>query len=56
MEKKQCDYCGDLTDLFLSVDKYTLCSACANQYDENGDKTGYCSLECCINGRCDETC
>jgi hypothetical protein len=32
---------------------YKLCKNCIEKYD---DKTGHCSLECCINGRCDESC
>jgi hypothetical protein len=30
-----------------------LCDDCYLAYD---DKTGYCSLDCCITGKCDESC
>lgn len=30
-----------------------LCKECTEAYD---DKTGYCSLECCISGNCDGSC
>jgi hypothetical protein len=30
-----------------------LCDECADAYD---NKTGYCSLYCCVTGNCDESC
>lgn len=53
--KKQCEYCySECTeDEILEIDGWKLCGECYDAYD---NKTGYCSLDCCISGRCDESC
>lgn len=33
-----------------------LCNTCIDNYNLNGNKTGFCSLGCCISGECDESC
>ncbi len=30
-----------------------LCTECNNSFE---DKTGWCSINCCITGNCDQTC
>ena len=34
--------------------KFDLCDECKKNYD--GDKTGYCSLSCCMGNGCDGSC
>jgi hypothetical protein len=56
-----CYYCEEptentiksTTDDLQCVFGIVLCDDCINSYD---NKTGYCSLDCCISGRCDESC
>lgn len=33
--------------------EYAICNNCLDYYE---DKTGYCSVQCRINGQCDESC
>lgn len=51
---KWCVGCEEWTD---EVDDYTynppLCMKCDAIYD---NKTGYCSLDCCLGGGCDQSC
>lgn len=52
---KPCDHCGAegaKPTTWLNKD-YHLCDDCANAYE---DKTGFCSLHCCVTGNCDESC
>jgi len=55
IETAACEYCGDPINpesiQFVSGRK--LCDACLTAYD---NKTGHCSLDCCISGYCDESC
>jgi len=50
----KCEYCEELT---LNGKEYPynciLCDECQEKYD---NKTGYCSLDCCILGHCDSSC
>jgi hypothetical protein len=50
-DEKLCDFCA--APAVTVVNRCNLCAECAEAYD---NKTGYCSLECCITGRCDESC
>lgn len=55
-DEKVCDYCGSPAPNWKDSQKivhYNLCDACFEAYD---NKTGYCSLDCCISGSCDESC
>ena len=63
MEKEiiYCDNCGDPIENPIKTPhwengNYNLCSDCEKGYEENGNKTGHCGLNCCITGRCDESC
>ena len=52
---KWCKGCEEYTD---KLDNYgtkgvMLCKQCNEKYY---DKTGYCSIECCLGGGCDESC
>lgn len=54
----RCQWCEEITDdavVRKDCDK-VLCDACYNTYCNGEDKTGYCSFECIMSGRCDETC
>jgi len=54
--KTLCYVCDDVaTDLVGDFD-VPLCPECARGYEENGDKTGFCSLVCCVTGSCDDSC
>lgn len=33
--------------------KIILCDDCINSYE---NKTGHCSIDCCLSGRCDDSC
>ena len=55
---EECKYCCDGCDMFtnkLFEDNYFdgLCDHCDSEYD---NKTGYCSLYCCLGGGCDDSC
>jgi hypothetical protein len=50
-DEKLCDYCA--APAVTVINRCNLCPDCAEAYD---NKTGYCSLECCITGKCDESC
>jgi len=57
---RKCDYCEDnvVTDEDKKACKQMginamLCADCLGEYD---NKTGHCSLQCCISGCCDESC
>lgn len=52
MIKIACEYCEELDNLD-EWEGYTLCEDCIEVYD---NKTGYCSLDCCISGNCDQSC
>lgn len=58
--EKKCHYCED--NIVTPDDEkmcktmgltYSLCNECLLEYD---NKTGHCSLRCCISGQCDESC
>lgn len=51
--KLYCDGCSELTDKFYTDYHYNLCYDCNEKYN---DETGYCSLNCCLGGQCDESC
>lgn len=54
MNEIKCDHCGDpATERKDLKGAPVLCDECYAAYD---NKTGYCSLECCISGKCDESC
>lgn len=49
-----CSYCQDHESLISSeVWDSGLCLICESQYE---NKTGNCSLHCCITGSCDDSC
>ena len=48
-----CVGCENYTDKLYHDYRYDLCFECNEKYD---DKTGYCSLFCCINNQCDDSC
>lgn len=48
-----CEYCGSFEDVTNEFKHFKLCGECNETYD---DKTGYCSLYCCIENRCDDSC
>jgi hypothetical protein len=51
---KICIYCEEeIKQDYESSNNIGLCEECDNAYE---NKTGYCSLECCISGYCDQTC
>lgn len=50
-----CAYCGEEPAVEKNREG-NLCASCQLNYDENGNKTGYCSLDCCVTGRCDQSC
>lgn len=59
LEVLKCDYCGN--PVGSEWKKWAdsmginakLCDECLEAYD---NKTGHCSLDCCILGQCDESC
>lgn len=55
IKTSKCDYCGDDVNPESSqhIAGYKLCDECLDAYD---NKTGFCSLDCCISGNCDESC
>ncbi len=48
-----CQGCDKKTELTNEFGGYQLCDECNSIYD---DKTGYCSLNCCLGGSCDDSC
>lgn len=55
---KECEHCKwPVTEKQAHVSKkftgFELCEDCETSYD---NKTGHCSLDCCISGKCDESC
>lgn len=52
---KYCQRCDEFTDILeQSYDcRIMLCNECNEKYD---NKTGYCSVDCCVSGNCDQTC
>lgn len=48
-----CIGCGEYTDKLDDFNGVDLCDECNEIYD---NITGYCSLECCLGGGCDESC
>lgn len=56
-----CYYCEEptentikqATDALCFVFGTILCDDCIDAYD---NRTGHCSLDCCISGHCDESC
>lgn len=56
-----CYYCEEKTENNIELTTSNLnclfgiilCNDCIGKYD---DKTGYCSLDCCISNNCDESC
>jgi hypothetical protein len=54
-----CVYCECQTNnteksTYDEVSKWAvLCDDCISNFE---DKTGYCSIDCCVSGRCDESC
>ena len=49
----RCEYCEDEGKKLFRTDRYLLCEDCSDKYD---NKTGYCSLYCCVSGHCDGSC
>lgn len=64
MELNKCYHCEEPTaNTKASTEKDTywvqgviLCDDCIESYCDNGNRTGFCSLGCCISGQCDESC
>jgi len=52
---KWCIGCEEFTDNLDNWNSkgYDLCDDCNDKFE---DKTGYCSLQCCLSGYCDQTC
>lgn len=48
-----CVGCEEFTDKFGSINDKNLCVNCDDRYD---NKTGHCSLSCCLGYGCDEVC
>ena len=49
-----CQGCEEIVDeLFYDNTNNGLCKECENKYD---NKTGHCSLDCCLGLGCDESC
>lgn len=56
MKTKHCEWCDEEISpdyKYVGSNGYTLCEECDSKYD---NKTGYCSLSCCITGECDDSC
>jgi hypothetical protein len=52
--KRTCRYCENaINDDYESENTELLCKECDNKYD---NKTGHCSLYCCVGGECDGAC
>lgn len=50
------DFCSNCEEWKPNIEKEygaMLCPDCSNLYD---NKTGYCSLSCCLGNGCDESC
>jgi hypothetical protein len=50
---KLCAGCEEYTDKYENQNAIDLCKECDDIYD---NKTGYCSLHCCLGGECDGSC
>lgn len=52
---KWCIGCEEYTDNLdnWGTNGVMLCEYCNEKYE---NKTGYCSLDCCLSGRCDQSC
>ncbi len=50
---KYCIGCETYTDIVNDFYGYLLCINCNATYE---NKTGYCSLDCCLSGHCDDSC
>ncbi|WP_295677364.1 hypothetical protein [uncultured Empedobacter sp.] len=52
---KWCDGCELYTDKTENYNSkgFDLCDSCNDVFE---DKTGYCSLSCCLGNGCDQTC
>jgi hypothetical protein len=50
---KWCKGCEEWTNKYGEQSGNDLCEECDRKYD---NKTGYCSLSCCLGGGCDESC
>ena len=48
-----CEWCNSYDDVTNEYKWYMLCGSCNEAYD---DKSGFCSLDCCIENRCDGSC
>lgn len=55
VEVVECYGCGDspVDPESLRDYGYSLCKGCINNHD---NKTGYCSMDCCLGGGCDGSC
>lgn len=55
MENKlvYCKGCDEMVNKLTNNYGTKLCDKCNDKYD---NKTGYCSLSCCLGNGCDETC
>lgn len=54
----RCDWCEETKEdvkLIEYCNRY-LCNSCLDIYNNGEDKTGYCSFDCIMSGRCDESC
>jgi len=53
-DKKQfCEGCEELVEKLEDYTGRDLCESCSEKYD---NKTGWCSLSCCLGNGCDQTC
>jgi len=53
MELKYCEGCEEPEEEISDINGYKLCENCADNYE---NKTGHCSLNCCLTGYCDSSC
>ncbi len=50
---KYCQGCDEMVDKLEDIHNALLCDECNDKYD---NKTGYCSLTCCLGYGCDGSC
>jgi hypothetical protein len=51
---KYCEGCEEYTDKLDDwASAYDLCEECNDKYE---NQTGYCPLNCCLGGGCDQSC
>ena len=52
-KRPYCKYCEDYVKKTYDNNGVDLCKDCDDKYS---NRTGYCSLSCCVTGHCDGTC